>query len=147
MYSPVECRRAVFDDIEAIVRLENLCFDRPWSKESITNELQSRFGRFFVAEKDGQIAAYIGSRLVMGECEIFNIATDPEFQGQGIGSQLMEFFINTISEEGAGAFSLDVRPTNGPALALYQKYGFREEGRRKKYYTNGEDALIFWRKK
>ena len=146
MDSVIICRGAEFKDIDSIVRLEQLCFDLPWSKISITNELQSRFGRFFVAEKDEKIVGYIGSRLLMGECEIFNIAIDPDYQGKGIGSLLMEHFIEKISQEGAGAFSLDVRPSNGPALALYEKYGFKEEGRRKKYYTNGEDALIFWRK-
>ena len=143
---PVECRKAEAGDIDAIVALEQLCFSIPWSRTSIENEVcGSRFARFFVAEADGQIAAYIGSRLLMGECEIFNVATHPDHQGQGIATALMEYFIAQVESEGAGAISLDVRPSNAPALALYRKFGFEDKGRRPHYYTDGEDAIIMWR--
>ena len=142
----VECRRAEARDIDAIVLLEELSFDPPWSRTSIENEVcKSRLARFFVAEQDGIVVGYIGSRIVFGECEIFNVAVHPDCRGQGIASTLMQYFIDSVEAEGAGAISLDVRPSNAPAIALYTKFGFEDKGRRRGYYSDGEDAIIMWR--
>ena len=140
------CRRANANDIEAIAGLEKACFEIPWSRKSIEEQLNSEFSRFFVAESDGRVIAYIGSRFLLEECEIFNIATAPEHRNRGVAARLAAYFISEIEAEGGRSFSLEVRPGNIPALALYCKLGFKEEGRRKGYYTDGEDAIIMWRR-
>ena len=144
----VECRPARESDINAIQKLEELCFDIPWSRQSIENEISfNRCARFFVAEANGEVIAYIGSALVCGESEIYNVATHPDFRRQGAAKALLQFFLDAVSAEGAEAFSLDVRPRNAAAIGLYIQFGFKEEGRRKAYYSNGEDAIIMWRRK
>lgn len=77
-----------------------------------------------------------------------NIAIAPEWRGRGLGNALMADLIRAAMQRGATAMTLEVRPSNAPALALYARYGFQAAGRRPHYYSdNGEDAIIMWNTK
>jgi ribosomal-protein-alanine N-acetyltransferase len=74
---------------------------------------------------------------------LMNVAVHPERRRRGVATELIE---RLFEEAGEGArFTLEVRVSNGPAIAMYQQFGFRSAGRRRRYYhDNGEDALIMW---
>ena len=82
------------------------------------------------------------------EAHITNVAIAPAYRGQGVGSQMMEEIIRVVKEQGITSMTLEVRPSNTAALALYAKFGFKSVGRRPHYYQdNGEDAEIMWNTK
>jgi len=94
----------------------------------------------FLAEADGQIVGSLNvavSRFGFGE--IGTWVARP-WRGRGVGSALMEVGIEWAREQGLHKLSLGVFPHNAAAIALYQKFGFVEEGRRVKHYrrTSGE---------
>ena len=83
--------------------------------------------------------------VILDEAHITNVAVLPEYRKQGIGEKMMREILRIAKEHGAVAMTLEVRPSNAPALALYHKFGFVSEGIRKQYYEdNGEDAIIMW---
>ena len=73
---------------------------------------------------------------------ITTIATDRHFQGQGCASQLMEYALEKSEELHYQNVNLEVRVSNVKAIALYQKFGFKNVAVRKRYYSNGEDAYL-----
>ena len=76
-----------------------------------------------------------------------NIAVDPGLRRKGIATALLSALLERIDDgSGSAQLTLEVRPTNRSAIALYERFGFRSAGTRPRYYQdNGEDALIMWR--
>lgn len=128
--------------IKDIARLEELCFSEPWSEEGILEAY--RLGtRFFVAEADKKLIGYIGIKAVIDEGYITNIAVFPEFRRKGVAKALLNKVFAFAKEKVLSFVSLEVRPSNTAAVSLYEKAGFKEEGRRKDFYRlPREDALI-----
>ena len=128
--------------IKEIARLEDLCFSEPWSEEGILEAY--RLGtRFFVAEEAGGLIGYIGVKAVIDEGYITNIAVFPQYRRKGVASALLNKVFAFAEEKRLSFVSLEVRPSNTAAVSLYQKTGFKEEGRRKDFYRlPREDALI-----
>lgn len=129
--------------IPQIAELEKLCFNDPWSENSIASELGNKLALWLVAEHEGQILGYVGSQTVLGETDMMNIATHPDFRKQGIGTALIRALIVELSAQGSHSLMLEVRASNESAISVYEKMGFIQVGIRKNYYRNPkEDALI-----
>jgi [ribosomal protein S18]-alanine N-acetyltransferase len=76
---------------------------------------------------------------------IMNVAVDPDERRTGVATALLRALLERVGEPRA-RFTLEVRQSNAAAIALYQGFGFRTAGLRRRYYQdNGEDALIMWR--
>jgi len=89
------------------------------------------------------VIGMVGFWLLFDEAHIITIAVRQSYQRQGIGEQLLISTIDLAVQLHAQVITLEVRPSNTAARALYEKYGFREQGLRRHYYTdNNEDALI-----
>ncbi len=74
------------------------------------------------------------------------LAIHPQFQGQGVGQALLWALLQKAHYRQLERATLEVRESNLAAVSLYQKFGFKEAGRRKRYYEDtGEDALVMWR--
>ena len=83
---------------------------------------------------------------ILEEAHITMLAIDPAYQRQGLGQALLYALIGSAHARGLERATLEVRVSNTSALSLYQKFDFREAGRRRRYYPdNGEDALVLWR--
>ena len=96
-----------------------------------------------VIEEDGAVGGFIIGSKIGQEWEIENVAVKPDARRRGLGSHLVGEFINLAKIIGAKAIFLEVRESNRAARALYEKWAFSEEGRRKAYYTDPEeDALV-----
>ena len=129
--------------VSQVAQLEAICFSDPWSERSVASELNNKLAFWLVAEEDGRVAGYVGSQTVIDESDVMNVAVHPDFRRQGIAETLMEQLVASLKEMGSHCLTLEVRASNDPAIALYEKLGFEEVGRRKNYYRNPkEDALI-----
>ena len=129
--------------VDAIAELEKVCFNDPWSVNSIVSELNNQLSLWLVAVEDGTVAGYVGSQSVLGWADMMNIAVAPDFRRRGIGERLILELIERLKANDVVCLTLEVRKSNEPAIALYQKLGFAEVGCRPNYYRNPkEDALI-----
>jgi ribosomal-protein-alanine N-acetyltransferase len=130
-------------DLPQVISIEVDSYPRPWSKSHFLDELASPHSFPLVAlDQEGTLAGYICPMVLLDEGHILNVAVRKESRGLGLGKLLMERTLMECRDRGAEFVSLEVRPSNGSALALYRKLGFAETGRRKKYYENGEDAIL-----
>lgn len=130
------------EHIEKIAELEKICFSQPWTKQGILDSF-SRGTKFLVAEKFGVCLGYIGINCVLDEGYVTNIAVFPEWRKKGVASELLKATFTLALDNGLSFVSLEVRESNNAAISLYEKFGFKIEGRRKNFYENPrEDALI-----
>ena len=131
------------EHVAQVAGLEKLCFSDPWSENSVASELNNPLSLWLVAADGERVAGYVGSQSVMGESDMMNLAVHPDFRRQGLAEQLVTALAEALAEMGNHCLTLEVRASNAPAIALYEKTGFTEVGRRKNYYRNPkEDALI-----
>ena len=129
--------------VAQIAQLERRCFSDPWSENSIRSELTGRLSLWVVALDGDTVAGYVGSQSVLGESDMMNVAVAPEYRRQGIAQALILELIRRLAQQGNHSLMLEVRASNAPAIALYEKLGFAQVGRRPNYYRNPkEDALI-----
>ena len=129
--------------VPQVAALEKLCFADPWSENSVASELNNDLALWLVAMNDDTVVGYIGSQTVAGETDVMNIAVHPDGRRRGIAQSLIECLVVELKNRGSEALMLEVRASNEPAIALYEKLEFRQVGRRPNYYRNPkEDALI-----
>ncbi|MBR5216779.1 MAG: ribosomal protein S18-alanine N-acetyltransferase [Oscillospiraceae bacterium] len=136
------------DHLDELERLERICFSRPWSKRMLAEELDNACAAFLVAEDadSGKVLGYAGVLVMADEGYITNVAVFPEYRRHGIGAAIIEVFMNFARGNDLAFLTLEVRPSNAAAIALYEGFGFAEVGRRKNYYDlPKEDALILTR--
>lgn len=130
--------------LDAVAALETVCFTAPWTREGLAEELQNPQAHFLVAEADGETAGYIGVQEICGEGYVTNVAVLPKYRRQGIGAQLVRAAIHGAEERGCDFLSLEVRVGNEAAVRLYEKLGFRVQGKRRNFYRDPtEDAFIY----
>lgn len=131
------------DHVSQVAALEAVCFIDPWSEKSVASELNNPLSLWLVALDGDRVAGYVGSQSVLGESDMMNVAVHPDYRRQGIAEQLCLALVEALKEKGNHCLTLEVRSSNEPAKALYEKLGFGQIGLRKNYYRNPrEDALI-----
>lgn len=133
------------EHLDRLEQLERMCFSRPWSKKMLAEELDNQCAAFLVAvePETEKAVGYAGLLVVADEGYITNVAVDPSCRRQGVAAQLLQVFDNFAKGNHLTFLTLEVRPSNAAAIALYEGFGFREVGRRRNYYDlPKEDALI-----
>ena len=132
-------------DLDVVAEIEKNVFSTPWSKNSFEESLQKSYSYFFVAETD-EIIGYCGVHNFGGDGEITNVAVKKEHRGKKVAYEMLNYAMTESLKAGVEAFTLEVRATNMPAIKLYEKLGFENQGIRKDFYTNPtEDAVIMWK--
>jgi len=135
-------------DLRDVVAIESISFSIPWNEEMFKSGLSLDFSHNFTAKLSLNgardiLVAYLCFWLFHGEAHLLNIAVQPDYRRMGYGTHLMRFFIDFCRTKKVRILTLDVRPSNHPAIEMYRKMGFRKEGLRPHYYAdNDEDALI-----
>ena len=129
--------------LKGVAELERLCFSTPWNEAMLEEELYNDTASFLVAEgPDGTVVGYAGLHVILDEGYIDNVAVRPDQRRQGIADRQLEVFCR-FGAAHLRFLTLEVRPSNTAAVALYEKHGFREAGRRRDYYdAPREDALL-----
>lgn len=130
--------------VAELARLEQLCFSEPWSEAGLAAELNNETAFFRVAEDEGgKVLGYVGMHCVAGECYIDNVAVFPQARRRGAASALLADLVAWAKAKECAFVTLEVRPSNTGAIALYEKFGFAEAGRRRRFYRDPEeDGLI-----
>ena len=129
--------------VAQVAELEKICFSDPWSEKSVASELNNPLSCWLVAEEDGLVAGYVGSQTVIDESDMMNVAVHPDHRRKGIAEKLVVELVEALKKRESHCLTLEVRASNEPAKALYEKLGFVQVGLRKNYYRNPkEDALI-----
>lgn len=130
-------------DLPEVLAIEQASFPTPFTLNLFKMELNLSVAHLFVARQSGKIVGYIDYWRVGPEAHLITIGVDPHSRKSGVGTELVNHMIDDLKKHRVEVVSLDVRPTNAAALRLYQKFGFRQVGIRKKYYQdNDEDALV-----
>ncbi len=127
-----------------VADLEKQSFSRPWSLEQLEESMQIKNYHFLVAEGEEQrFLGFGGMVVVADEGYINNIAVCPCYQKQGVASEILKAFCQLGKQQNLVFLTLEVRVSNAPAIALYEKFGFVKLGERKNYYEAPvENAFI-----
>lgn len=141
--SEIMIRKMIPEDLSRVCEIESDNFSVPWSEQSFLDSMEREDTVFLTAVADGAVAGYVGCYCVAGTGEITNVAVKDSMRRRGIGGLLLE----KLYEEGAllecEEFLLEVRESNGPAIALYERQGFVKAGIRKNFYERPvENAVI-----
>ncbi len=139
----MELNKLTHEDIPALVLLEQRCFTCPWSEQSFMGALNSPFTVGFGLFEEGKLMGYAFLFSLFEEGEVMNIAVLPEGRGRGLSKLLMDALLDEARARQVEILRLEVRFSNAPARALYEKYGFTKTGVRKGYYSMPkEDAML-----
>ena len=136
----IEIVRMNESHVAAVAELEKQNFSEPWPEIAVRSELTNKLALWLVALDGETVVGYVGSQTVLQEADMMNIAVADTHRRQGIARLLVEELICQLD---AYQLTLEVRASNAPAIALYEKLGFQQVGLRKNYYHKPkEDALI-----
>lgn len=136
--------------LSAVLELDQLCFGSLWTLEGYQRELDSPnsdlLGLSIPCEDQASLLAMGCLWAILEEAHITILAVHPHYQRQGLGQAMLIALLKAACIRGLERATLEVRASNQPALSLYEKFGFKLAGRRRRYYQDtGEDALILWR--
>ena len=141
----MEIKLLSVSDVDSIVALSERAFtdiSDVWNKDMILSAYKN--GNFFVlgAYSENLLAGCILYSVAADTADIEIVATHPAFRRKGIGRALIKDAERRLSENRVCKIFLEVRAGNEPALSLYEKCGFERISVRKKYYKDGEDAVV-----
>ena len=143
---PIVIEDMRLDDIDAVQEVERASFPVPWPANAFRHELtQNKNAHYIVAKEGEHIVGYAGLWLSLDEAHITTFAVLPEHRRRKIGERMLLALFERAERLGAEWLTLEVRASNMAAQRLYEKYGFRPAGVRRRYYSdNNEDAIIMW---
>ena len=140
----VEIRGLTYADLPQVVAIERRAFTTPWSLAMFVLELSKPSGICLAADVEQELTGYIVCSRYDTVWHLMNVAVDPDRRRRGIGTALIAALLERVGPD--AQVTLEVRRSNLGALALYERFGFRSAGVRRRYYAdNGEDAVIMWR--
>ncbi|MEK9659922.1 MAG: ribosomal protein S18-alanine N-acetyltransferase [Chloroflexota bacterium] len=168
---PFSLRPMEEGDIEQVAAMEREAFPTVWPPTSFTKELRNGRAEYLVCVAQGryltqlthgrrglarlfgkgkreavereELVGYLGMWYMAGEAHIIEVAVRESHRRRGLGELLLLGAVELALERGQSDVTLEARVSNDAAKALYLKYGFREVGLRRRYYSdNNEDAII-----
>src|SRR5215216_2434630 len=141
---PVEIRPLSYGDLPDVIAIERRAFPAPWSLAMFVLELSKPTSICAGAIANGELAGYMICSRYHTVWHLMNLAVDLDHRRLGIASRLIEHLLAVAGTE--ERYTLEVRVTNNEAISMYESFGFRRAGVRRRYYhDNNEDALIMWR--
>ena len=141
----LDIRRLTYADLPQLIAIERRAFPTPWSMAMFVLELSKPAGVCLAALRGGEMVGYLICSRYDTVWHIMNVAVDPIHRRQGIAKAMLTDLLRRIDAPNA-RFTLEVRESNRAAINLYERFGFRAAGRRRRYYQdNGEDAVVMWR--
>lgn len=137
----IEITKMTLDDFEEIKDNLQTEFDEFWTPSVLKSELENSNSKYIVAKENSKIVGFAGIIILPDDAEITNIVTKKTERKKGIGNLLLAKIIE-IAKRKRNNISLEVNEKNEIAIKLYEKYGFKKVGTRKKYYNGTDDAII-----
>jgi [ribosomal protein S18]-alanine N-acetyltransferase len=144
MTDTVAIRTLSYTDLPRVLAIERRAFPSPWSLSMFVLELSKPSGICLAAVRGSEILGYAVCARYDEAYHVMNIAVDPGHRREGVATALLNAVIERAGED--ANYTLEVRVSNHGAITLYERFGFRGVGTRRRYYSdNGEDAIIMWR--
>lgn len=133
--------------LSMVMDIERRSYPTPWSERAFLSELtQNAYAHYVVALRGIRVLGYGGMWLILDEAHVTNLAVLPAERGRGLGDRILTELERRAAAGGCRRMTLEVRPTNAVARALYAKHGFVARGRRPGYYSDThEDAIVMWK--
>ena len=142
--APLEIRRLTYADLPQVIAIERRAFPTPWSLAMFVLELSKPGGVCLAAARGGRLCGYVICSRFEHVWHLMNVAVEPLERRAGIATALIDGVLEQVGED--ARLTLEVRPSNDGAIALYERVGFLPAGTRRRYYQdNGEDAVVMWR--
>ena len=139
----IRTRRLVYSDLPAVLSIERRSFETPWSLAMFVLELSKPSGICLAAASDEGLIGYLVCSRYADVWHLMNVAVTPSRRREGIATQLLRELFDQAGSD--ARYTLEVRTSNRGAIAMYERFGFRRAGHRRRYYhDNGEDAVIMW---
>jgi len=145
--SMLRYRRMTAADLDAVMAIEDTIYPHPWTLGNFRDSLTAGY-HCWIAECGGELAGYAVVMVAAGEAHLLNLSVAAPWQRRGIGREALNFVMKLARDYGAEKILLEVRPSNGAAIALYSSAGFAEIAKRRSYYPAGdsrEDAIVLER--
>jgi ribosomal-protein-alanine N-acetyltransferase len=140
----IQVRRLTYADLPEVVAIERRAFTSAWSLAMFVLELSKPSGICLAAVVDGKLAGYLICSRYDTVWHVMNVAVDPLLRRRGIATALLNRVLERVEPD--AQLTLEVRRSNAGAITLYESFGFRSAGVRRRYYAdNGEDAIVMWR--
>jgi [ribosomal protein S18]-alanine N-acetyltransferase len=137
-------RRLTYADLPNVMAIERRTFGTPWSLAMFVLEVSKPSGIHLAAMVDDRIRGYVICSRYDTVWHVMNVAVDPAQRRRGIATALIERVLARVEPD--AQLTLEVRRSNAAAITLYEGFGFRSAGVRRRYYQdNGEDAIVMWR--
>jgi [ribosomal protein S18]-alanine N-acetyltransferase len=137
-------RRLIYADLPQVVAVERRAFTTPWSLAMFVLELSKPSGICLAAEVESELVGYLICSRYDTVWHVMNVAVDTDRRRRGIATALISALLERVGDD--AQVTLEVRKSNTGAIVLYEQFGFRAAGVRRRYYAdNGEDAVIMWR--
>ena len=126
-----------------IQKIEQHSFSMPWTEAMLRIQLAPDSHVFLTAETEGIVVGYVGLMYVLDEGYVSNVAVHPDWRRRGAADALLTALEARARKLLLSFLTLEVRESNAPAIALYEKHGYRAVGKRKNYYEKPtEDAIL-----
>jgi ribosomal-protein-alanine N-acetyltransferase len=138
-------------DLATVAQIESRIFEFPWTLGNFADSLAAGYdGWIFEAtEPPMDVLGYAITMWLPDEIHLLNLSVDAPLQGRGLGALMLHWLLADAAARGASSMLLEVRPSNTPALRLYERMGFLRVGLRKRYYPaqggTREDAIVMTR--
>jgi ribosomal-protein-alanine N-acetyltransferase len=138
-------RRMLEQDLSAVIELECAAYMFPWSIGIFRDCLRVGYTCRVLEAPDGVVGYGIMS-MGAGEAHILNLCVRADLRGHGTGRRLLGWLLDAARSAGHGWAFLEVRPSNRPAIRLYESVSFAPVGLRRGYYQavgGREDAIVY----
>jgi ribosomal-protein-alanine N-acetyltransferase len=132
-------------DIPGIYAVERACFPDPYPSIFLDDLMKTYQAQFFVAVDNSEIIGYAVASIGGKYGHIISLAVSPHHRRKRVGTALMSALEAKLTQEGAEEVHLEVRKGNGGAISFYERWGYRPVSEIRRYYPDGEDALVFER--
>ena len=144
----IELRKLTPRDLDAIEVIERVSYPTPWSRSMFAGEIAKGASVCIGAfdSETGEMVGYMINSRMVDAWHVMNVAVAPAYRRRGIALALLDRLFALTEGDARRGYTLEVRVSNGGAIRLYERAGFKSRGIRRGYYTdNREDALIMWR--
>lgn len=141
----INTRPLAYEDLDRVCEIEEQSFSMPWKKQDFQEMIENDDSHYMVITLDDYIIGTAGYTFNGFEGYINNVAIDKAYRGRGYSKLLLLALLDEGRARNVFEYTLEVRVSNAPAIALYEALGFKTEGVRKRFYERPvEDANVMW---
>ena len=141
-FTKIKMQTMTLPDLEEIKDILQTDFDDFWNFQIFKEELANNNSNYLVLRYDNEIVCFGGIKIILDEANVMDIVTKKDKRKHGFARLILNELIEISKEKNCNTITLEVDENNLPAIHLYELFNFKEVGRRKKYYRNGNTAIL-----